>query len=187
MPTIYTRTGSFKSDITYQFHCEYCGREYSVKKTLEKEVKLSSLINGPPTIEQFLTAAQNDFKRQQDTALSLGEKWQFPIDRKSAKCPNCGFLPTYMVNRKKTITTIILWLVIGVGVAIPFFIPGAMADTAMAITFGLLCFVPYLLLMWFLIHQLNPNRKLMRTLSAEGRRLAPPEKPRIVFSPILPK
>jgi hypothetical protein len=89
-----------------------------------------------------------------------------------------------MINRKQIISYLILWLIIGVGIAIPFLIPGAMADTSMVITFSLLCFVPYLLSMGFLFRQLNPNRKLMRTLSSEGRSLTPPEKPQIVFGPV---
>jgi hypothetical protein len=186
MPRIYTKTGSFKSDTTYHFRCEFCGREYSVKNTLEKEVKVSD-VNRPPTTEHFLATAQKEFKRHQDTVLSNAEKWIFAIDRKSAMCQNCGFLPTYMVNRKQTIRTIISLLIISIGPAIPFFIPGGMADAAMTITIGLLCFVQILVLLGVFFLRLNPNRKLMRTLSSEGRHLDPPEKPRIVFSPVQPK
>lgn len=186
MPRIYTKTGSFKSDTTYHFRCEYCGHEYSVKNTLEKEVKVSD-VNRPPSIEQFLATAQKEFKHYQDTILSNAEKWIFAVDRKSAMCQNCGFLPTYLVNRKQIIRTIISLLIISIGPAIPFFIPGGMADTAMAITISLLCFVPILVLLGLFFRRLNPNRKLMRTLSSEGRHLNPPEKPRIDFSPVQPK
>jgi hypothetical protein len=120
MPKIYTTSGSFKSDITYHFRCEYCGAEYSAKIPLEKEVKLTTL-SGPSTNEQFSAAVQNEFKWHEDKAHSLGEKWKFAVNRKIAKCPNCGFLPTYMVNRKQTIFNIIGLLVIGVGAFIPFF------------------------------------------------------------------
>jgi hypothetical protein len=183
---IYSKTGIFNSGTTYYFHCEYCGREHSVNTTLEREIKVEKL-NEPPTIQELLAEAQRVFKQNQGVVLSLAEKWEFAVNRKSAKCPNCGFYPTYTVKRKKTVYQTILMLIIGAGMAIPFFVPGTMPDTAMVITFSLLCFVPYLIYMGFLFHQLSPNRKLMRALSDEGRSLAPPEKPRIVFGPVLSK
>ena len=180
---LYTKTGFFKSDTTYHFRCEYCGHEHSVNNTFEREIK-DSRLGRPPTNQEFFDVAQKEFKQHQDIILSDAEKWKFAV---SAKCPNCGFFPTYMVNRKQTISLIIGWLIIGVGIAIPFFIPGVIADIAMVITFSLLCFVPYLFLIGLLFHRLSPNRKLMRAISAEGRSLASPEKPRIVFSPTQPK
>jgi hypothetical protein len=138
-------------------------------------------MNSPPTVQQLLDEAHKKFKQRQDAILALADRWKLAV---KVRCPNCGFLPSYMINRKQIISYLILWLIIGVGIAIPFLIPGAMADTSMVITFSLLCFVPYLLSMGFLFRQLNPNRKLMRTLSSEGRSLTPPEKPQIVFGPV---
>jgi hypothetical protein len=182
MPRTYTRTGSFKADTTYRFHCEYCGRDYSATSTLEKEVKLSLL--EPPTDQQFLATAQREFKRHQDSARSLWEKGQFAVDRRSATCPHCGFLPTYMVNRSQILITIALLLIVGAGVVIPLVVSGVAMPTSMVIMFSLVLLVPYLLLMGLLVRRLTPNGKLMRVLRSEGRRLAPPQKPQIVFGPI---
>jgi hypothetical protein len=183
---VYSKTGKYKSDTTYHFLCEYCGHEYSVEKTFEREVKVERL-STPPTVQDLLATAQEEFKRHQNTILSNAEKWVFAVDKKSAVCPNCGFLPTYLINRKQTISTIILLLIASAGPAIPFFIPGGVADAAMAVTISLLCFVPILIFLVVSFLRLNPNRKLMHTLSTEGRSLTNPEKPRIVFSPVLPK
>lgn len=183
---IYSKTGSFKSDTTYYFLCEYCGHKHSVARTLEQEVKIER-INTPPTTQDLFASAQETFKRHQDTILSNAEKGVFAIGRKSALCPNCGFLPTYMVNRKQTIRTMISLLILSIGPAIPFFVPGDTADASITLTIGLLCFVPILVLLGVLFLRLNPNRKLMSTLSSEGRSLAPSEKPRIEFSSVRPK
>lgn len=185
MPRIYTRASSFKADTTYHFRCEYCGREYSVTTTLEKEVNVSD-VNRPPNSEQLVAAAQAEFKWHQDRARSLGEKSQFAVDRRSATCPHCGFLPTYMVNRGQAIFNLVLWIIIGAGVLIPLVVVGGMPPS-MVIVFGLVLGIPYLLLMLFWVRRLDPNRKLMRTLRDEGRDLAAPQRPQLVFGPVGPK
>jgi hypothetical protein len=183
---VYTLKGSFKSVTTYHFCCEYCGHEHTVDRTLEREIKVDRF-DRPATSQELLASAQDQFKYSQDTILSNAEKWIFAKDLFPAKCPNCGFIPTYMVNRKQIISLVILLLIILAGSAFPLFIPGIVTDTAMKITFSLLCFAPTLALVVIYLGRLNPNRKLMRALASEGRSLAHPEKPRIIFSPVLPK
>lgn len=187
MPRIYTKSGFFKSDTTYNFHCENCGTVHPVTHTLEREIKASA-VNALPTTEAVLAAAEQEFRSAQDRILKNAEKWIFAVDNKSARCPKCGFLPTYMINRKRTISLLVLWLIVGAGAVIPFFIPGTMSDApGMGITLALLCFVPLLVIFWFLFRSLNPNGKILRALRSEGRTLTPPERPQITFSPVRPR
>ena len=65
------------------------------------------------------------------------------------------------------------------------FIP--QSNLASRILPSLACIVPYLLFLGFVIIWMNPNRKLMRVLRQEGRNLAPPEKPQVIFGPVQPK
>jgi len=183
MPTIHSLKGPFKADTTYRFHCEYCGREYSVTTTFDKEVSVWG-VTGTPSTEQLVAAAQEEFKWHQDHARSLWDKGQFDFDRRLAKCPSCGFLPTYVSGRRQAVFNIILLLIIGAGVIIPFVVSGVAMPISMLILFGLVLLVPYLLVMWLWVRRMNPNRKLMRALRNEGRSLASPQKAQLVFGPV---
>jgi len=144
--------------VTFEHHCEYCGKEYSVNNIRERQFK------------------EQELKKIQKNA----EKWKYEMP-KSGKCPHCGFVPTFMINKSRNIF-LIVFLIILLLINLPLlFMPGNPPPISVIILLSLTCYLPILAMMVFLILRLIPNRKLIKALNLSGGILSPPTKPQVFF------
>ena len=147
------------NEVSYKFRCEYCGEEYT----------------GTTTFYARLT------EREREKIQKNAEKWKYDVPE-SGKCPHCGFVPTFMINRMQPVFYIVLTIFVLVGILSFFFMEGMpVIPVSATITLGLVCFLPLVAVLVLFILQLIPNRKLLKKLSSTDRQLSPPTRPQIFF------
>jgi hypothetical protein len=183
---IYTKSAPFKYTTTFNLHCPYCSRDYTAEQTHKETIKVSSS-SGVPTNQALFAQADAEFRRQQRNLVDAIEKGRFADVPKTCKCPDCGFTPSYMVNRNLYRLTIILLAFFGLSSTIPLFAYMISEKKFLAPVIGMAgCLIPLSALLWLMYISLNPNRGLIRKGREDGRNINPPEKPEITFNPTEP-